>query len=710
MDSEAASLPLSHYLWIVRRNAWRIAGFVATVVVATIIVSARLTPVYESTATVYVDRQEAKNIVGRDSESSAVSTFDAEQFLATQIRMIQADSVVRPVAQRYNLLERENQLTEDKDKNAKATDAPILLKKLKVSRPPNTYLLQISYRSTDPQLAADVANGIAASYIDHTYNIRAKSSVSLSRYMERQIEELRAKMEDSQGRLAQLERELNVVDSAEDKTNTLSRRLIDLNADYAKAQTELARAKAAYDSIRGGSLEAVLLSPQADSLKRLVDRRNEQNERFAEIKAHFGPNHPEFKKIAAQVRTLDEQVEATRKQIARQAEVEFESAAARESMIKANFDKAKAESDSLNARSFDYRRVKQEAEADKKLYDELVRKIREAGINSSFQNNVVRVSDPARAAFKPVFPDLKLNVLLAFLFSTLLGIGAAILSDALDDTIRDPEQVTRSLNTHVIGTLPAVKEVKSLQIAMVKPEPGAAMALAAPADRQLSTYDEAIRTLRSSVMLMDFDRRIRTLLMSSATAAEGKSTTAGHLAFTHAEQKKRTLLIDCDLRRPSQHKIFGIDTKVGLSNILNGDLDWRQAILRPETNPYLDIITAGPPSRRAADMLGSTMPGLIEEMSRDYDLIVLDGPPLLGFAESLQMAAAADGVIVVTRAGETSRKAVANAIQTLQQLRANIVGLVLNQVKKHHSDHYYYYGYYGKYYKHYYAESARSGV
>jgi capsular exopolysaccharide synthesis family protein len=320
------------------------------------------------------------------------------------------------------------------------------------------------------------------------------------------------------------------------------------------------------------------------------------------------------------------------------------------------------------------------------------------------------VSDPARAAFKPVFPDLKLNVLLAFLFSTLLGIGAAILSDALDDTIRDPEQVTRSLNTHVIGTLPAVKEVKSLQIAMMKPEPGAAMDLAVPADRQLSTYDEAIRTLRSSVMLMDFDRRIRTLLMSSATAAEGKSTTAGHLAFTHAEQKKRTLLIDCDLRRPSQHKIFGIETKVGLSNILNGDLDWRQAILRPETNPYLDIITAGPPSRRAADMLGSTMPGLIEEMSRDYDLIVLDGPPLLGFAESLQMAAAADGVIVVTRAGETSRKAVANAIQTLQQLRANVVGLVLNQVKKHHSDHYYYYGYYGKYYKRYYAESARSGV
>ena len=668
--------------------------------VAVVIVSARLTPVYESMATVYVDRQEAKNIVGRDSESTAVTSFDAEQFIATQMKMIQSDSVVRPVAQRYGLLEREQQLTDDKETNAKALDAPIELKKLRVSRPPNTYLLQIAYRSTDSQLAADVANGIAASYIDHTYNIRTRSSVSLSRYMERQIEELRAKMEDSQARLAQLERELNVVDSAEDKTNTLSRRLIDLNSDYAKAQTELARAKASYDAIRAGSLDAVLLSAQADSLKRLVDRRNDQNERFAEVKAHFGPNHPEYKKIAAQVRTLDEQVESTRRQIVRQSEVEFESAASREAMIKKNFDDAKAESDRLNARSFEYRRVKQEAEADKRLYDELVRKIREAGINASFQNNVVRIADPARPGWEPVFPKLKLNLLLGFVFATLLGIAIAILSDTLDSTIRDPEQVSRSLNTNVIGTLPAVKQVKALQIPMTKGAPGTELA---PADRQLSSYDEAIRTLRSSVMLMDFDRRIRTLLLSSATAGEGKSTTAGHFAFNHAAQKKRTLLVDCDLRRPTQHKIFGIDTKIGLSNVLNGELPWRDAILRPETNEHLDIITAGPPSRRAADLLGASMSSLIEDMSKDYDLIVLDGPPLLGFAESLQMAAAADGVIVVTRAGETSRKAVAAAVRTLYQLRANVVGLVLNQVKKHHSDQYYYQGYYGKYYKNYYS-------
>jgi capsular exopolysaccharide synthesis family protein len=207
------------------------------------------------------------------------------------------------------------------------------------------------------------------------------------------------------------------------------------------------------------------------------------------------------------------------------------------------------------------------------------------------------------------------------------------------------------------------------------------------------------------VLLTDFDRRLRTLLFTSATASEGKSTTAGHLAFAHAEQQKKTLLIDCDLRRPSQHKLFGIGLNQGLSNVLNGEMSWQDSLLHLATNPYLDVITAGPPSRRAADMIGQLLGPMMEEMSREYDLVVLDAPPLLGFAESLQMASSADGVIVVTRAGETSRKAVAAALTTLTHLRANVLGLVLNQVKKHHSDHYYYYGYYGKYYKKYQASA-----
>jgi polysaccharide biosynthesis transport protein len=701
-DAGDVTLPLSHYLWILRRHAWKIGAFILVVLIATAVISLRLTPVYESTATLYVDRQEAKGIVGQESQANVPSTLDAESFLASQIRLLQSDSVVRPVAQRFKLLESEQQLAKEADQ-ARAQDAPIVLRNLKVARPPNTYLLQVSYRSPDPQLAADVANHVAQSYIEHTYNIRIRSSQSLSRFMERQIEELRAKMEDSSGRLAQMERELNVI-NPEEKTNILSARLLQLNTEYTRAQAERVTAEAAFEQTRSGSLESAQVSGQGEAIRRLPGRQNEAAERFAEVKAHFGVNHPEFRKAQAQLREIQSQVDATRDNAIRRMQVEYEQAQAREKMLERSVNETKAEYDTLNFRSFEYQRAKREAEADKNLYDELVRKIREAGINAGFQNNMVRIADAARPAWKPVFPKLTLNLLLAFLFSSLLAVGAAILVDTLDNTIRDPEQVARTLKTHIIGTLPSVKNTRELMLPaklLAAGETHVEDPAARPKDRQFSTYEEAVRTIRSSVLLTDFDRRLRTLLMTSATASEGKSTTAGHLAFAHAEQRKRTLLIDCDLRRPSQHKLFGLPLGAGLSNVLNGETGWRDVLIRPANNEFLDIITAGPPSRRAADMIGQLLGPVMEEMARDYDLVILDAPPLLGFAESLQMASSADGVIVVTRAGETSQKAVAAALTTLSHLRANVLGLVLNQVKKHHADSYYYYGYYGKYYKRY---------
>jgi capsular exopolysaccharide synthesis family protein len=173
------------------------------------------------------------------------------------------------------------------------------------------------------------------------------------------------------------------------------------------------------------------------------------------------------------------------------------------------------------------------------------------------------------------------------------------------------------------------------------------------------------------------------------------------MAVAHAQQHRRTLVIDGDLRRPSIHKRFGMQNTLGLSNVLLNDLPWREALLKPPGIPDLDILPAGSVSRRAADLIGNGLQPLLDECSAHYDLIILDAPPLLGFPEPLQMATAVDGVVIVARAGQTSRKGVASVLHTLHRLRANVVGLVLNEVHREISDTYYYYGYYGKYYKHY---------
>jgi capsular exopolysaccharide synthesis family protein len=708
-EPEEPAVPLSHYLWIVKRHRWKILAFVAACVISTLIVSLRLTPIYESTAVIDIDRRMPTGILGQEATQSA--TNDADQFLATQIKLIQADAVLRPVALKYKLRELEN---DDWDKrrlkDAEAEDTPVILKKLKVTRPPNTYILLISYQSPDKRLAADVANGIAQSYLEHTYTIRYRASAGLSQFMEKQLEELRAKMERSSAALLQFEREMKII-NPEEKTNIVSARLLQLNEEYTTAQGDRVRKEAAYSSIRGGTMAAAQVSTQGEALRKLTDSLNEARQKFAEVKTHYGANHPEFKRAQTAVDEIESQLQSTKESIAQRVEIEYRGAVDREQMLQKAVMETKAEFDKLNARSFEYQSIKREAEGDKKLYEDLVRKIKEAGINAGFQNSSIRVADAARPGLKQVFPYTELNVALAFLFSSLLAFGVAVMSDAMDTTIRDPEQVFRTLRTQVVGSLPQVKTWRG-QLATVSSNGsgGSVLATAETANRSLSTYEEAIRTLRNSILLTDFDRQFRTLLVTSASPSEGKSTIAIHLAVAHAQQHRRTLVIDGDLRRPSVHKRFGLQNTLGLSNVLLNDLPWRETLLKPAGIPDLDILPAGSVSRRAADLMGVGLQRLLDDCSNHYDLIILDAPPLLGFPEPLQMATAVDGVVIVARAGQTSRKGVASVLSTLHRLRANVIGLVLNEVHREISDTYYYYGYYGKYYKHYNNPGTDGGV
>ncbi len=689
-EPQQATVPLAHYLWILRRHRWRLLSFIGTCVIATLLISLRLTPVYEATATVDIDRQSPPGVVGQEATRTALN--DADQFLATQVKLIQSDAVLRPVERKYHLREVEGTVAADDKRRADAENAPVTLKKLKVTRPPNTYLLLISYRATDPRLAADVANGVARSYIENTFNLRFKASASLSEFMEKQIEELRAKMERSTAALAQFERELNVI-NPEERTSILSARLLQLNTEYTNAQADRVRKEAAAHSLNTGEIEAAQASAQGESLRKLTEHLNDAQERFEQVKMQYGVNHPEYRKASRQLTEIQRQLEETRQNIADRVNVEFREAENRERMLQKAVAQTKAEFDALNARSFQYQQLKREAESDKKLYDEIATKIKEAGINATFQNSSIRMADLARPPIKAVFPNIPLNVILALLFSCLLGIGAAVLADVLDNTVRDPDEISRSLGVQVIGTLPSVKSWrKRLTPVAVTGESNALAKLDAGMDEPTAGFAESIRTLRNAILLSDFDRRLKTILVTSSAPAEGKSTTAAYLAISHAQQGKKTLIIDGDLRRPSLHRRFDLPGGTGLSNILLSETTWRDAVLPVPGIENLEVLPAGPPSRRASDMVGSEIADLLDEIARDYDLVILDAPPLLGFAEPLQMSTGVDGVLIVARAAETNRKSLASVVSTLVRLRANVIGVVLNEVRRDHNDSYYYYG------------------
>jgi capsular exopolysaccharide synthesis family protein len=476
---------------------------------------------------------------------------------------------------------------------------------------------------------------------------------------------------------------------------------LQLNTEYTTAQAERVSKESAWNAIKSGSLEAAQVSSQGQDLAKLSDSLNQARQRFALVKSTYGSTHPEYRKAASELAEVESQYESTRSNIARRIEVEYREALNREQMLQTAVAETKAEWDRINSKSFEYQQLKQGADANKTLYDELIRKIREADINAGFQNNNIRIADLARPTWDPVYPNQKLNLMLAFLFSTLLAVGAVLLLDSLDTTLRDPKEASRFLGTDVIGTMPIDKLAAQLPKSAAPVPAGAIVAKTSQSGnrkgyyRSASDFDEAIRTIRNTILLSDFEGRLRSIVLTSATPSEGKTTIAAHLAIANADRGKKTLLVDADLRRPSLHTKFGFAPREGLSNVLTGELPWQDVVLPVEGKPNLSLLPSGPGSHRAADLIGPRLSSLLDEFAKEYDLVILDSPPLLGFAECLQMATAADGVLIISLAGETRRRAVAEVISVLNRVRANIVGVVLNQVSHNTSaDGYSYYGYY----------------
>lgn len=685
-----AVTPFSYYGSVLRRNAWTIFGAVAVTLALTYGVSSLLTPVYEATATVDIDLRTPSGVLGTDSRQ--VSNLDSDQFMATQMKLIQSDSVLRPVVEKYHLLELEKQYPDRPDLEPVLANSPVKLRKLRVNRPPNTFLVQIAYRSPDRNLSSAVANAIANSYIQHTYDLRFRSSEDVSEFMERQLEQLKAKMEKSSDKLEAFAKDLSVADP-EQRTAILSSRLVQLNTEYTTAEADRLRKEAAFHAMENGSLEAAEVSTQGDALKQLNERLSEAQQRFASVKNQFGKNFPDYKKAAQEVDELQSQVNQTRDSIAKRVEIEYHQAVNRESMLQATVADLKKEFDALNARSFEYQTLKRDAEADKKLYDELEQKIKEAGINAGFQNSSVRLADPARPTLKPTYPDTKLNLLIAFCVSLCGSMVLVVAIDRRSLTVRDPEAVLRNLRIRVVGSLPRLKGETRVAPALDGTESRGRLATL---DRVM--FDEAIQSLRSAVLLAPGNRELRCLAVTSALPGDGKTMTACHFAAANARKGRKTLLIDFDLRRPQVDRCMGIESTETMEEMLRGKAP-RQSGRRKAGDqlPNLDILSLEKGDEELASIGGAAIPLILAEARKEYDLVVVDSPPMLGFSAPLDIAAWSDAVLLIAVAGQTDGRLLERCISMLRQVGAENISLVLNKVTAKNSE----YGYYGNYLKHY---------
>jgi capsular exopolysaccharide synthesis family protein len=683
---------LSHFIRILQRQKWKLMLFIALAMMAAVVLQYTLTKLYEATAQVKIDRHTTTGVLG--TEASQVSAVDdMDQIITTQVQLAQSDPVLRPVAEKFNLLENEGQLKGlTPQQMERKSSSPVELKRLKVLRPPNTYLISISYRAANPQLASEVANGIAASLVNHSKETANRPYAEISALIEKHMAELRIKMADTAQRLVQDEKELDIVDP-ENHTTILMARLDQLNVEFTNAQTDRLHKEAILNTVTATPSVAAARAAepinQPSILHEAMERFEIARQQFSAARSYYGANHPEYEKAKEQLDEAQAQMDAARNGTSDRARADYEQALDREKKLKDMIAETKIQVDNQKQLAIDYEQLKSEAERDKTTYDDLEKRNEEADVNDHYRDATVQLVAPARPPYSPIFPKLSVNLPVAFVLSAILGILAVVLADSLDNTFSDPEEVANKLNVDVLASIPIVRRLPPVRMAgptLLPADNGGKNA------ELTALYGESIRILRNTISLAALDKPIHTLLMTSANPAEGKSTTSVHLAMSCAQVGKKVLLIDADMRRPTIHKQFGVSGETGLSEILTRGIPFGDAMVQiDDTDLYL--LPAGPVSQQASDLISIGFASVLAKISRDFDLVIIDGPPMLGLAETQEMASMVDGVLLVTKAGSTTGKAVADAMAGMLRVRANILGIVINQVKPSRGGYGYGYGY-----------------
>jgi polysaccharide biosynthesis transport protein len=669
-----ATASLAQFTKIIRKQRWKLLAFVAFAMAAAVTAQFAVPKVYEASALVKVDRHAVGGVVGPEA-SKVSSVDDMDQIITTQIEMAQSDPVLRPVAERYNLLANKKPV---KAANANATQGatPIELKDLKVSRPPNTYLVRISYRAHDPQLAANVANAVAQSLTEHANDTGKNSYEQISALVAQDMTALRAKMEASEKQLTQFEKQLNMVDPSQ-RATILTARLSQINTEYTTAQEERIRRESILSQVNGSQSLASAQTAQAAAqdtlLNEAIQRLNTARQQFALARSYYGEGHPEYVKSQKQVQEVEVQVDELRARATDRARAEYQQALNRESRLHGVVNQTKAEEDSLRAVAHQYEQLRSEADNDKKIYEDLATRTRIAGINQQFQNATVQIAARALVPQDQIFPKLLINLPLALIVSGILGILIAVLGNALDTTFSDSEEVASQLHVDVLAAIPAAKlPTMSHNLA--------AAAGNSKRSAELLSYDEAIRTVRTALSLASTDRPMRSVLVTSAVPGEGKSTTAAQLAIACAQIGRKVLLIDANFRRPALHEMFGEQGATGFADVLQGKRSYADAIRKSE-QPGLFVMPAGPLPQRATDLISIGFSKLLDKVRREFDLIIIDAPHVLGASETQELAGLADGVLFLTKASATNGKLVSDALSTVLRTGANLIGVVMNQVK-----------------------------
>jgi succinoglycan biosynthesis transport protein ExoP len=701
---------LYDYLLILRKHQWLILSFLVAVVTIVSIATFRMKPVYVTTARIEIDRENS-NILPFPGIDSYDFMMDMDNYIETQSRILTSETLALQTIRNSGLIPHAEMQGAPAGSEAftsgnlanhkRPPELGEFLGSLSVRRVPQSRLLDVSFESTSPQLAAEILNAHVQNFLEQNFRSRYDTTNKATEFLTSQLSDLKVQVQESEDARLAYERQHQIWE-LDGNQNITTQRLNDLNRQLTDAQSERMRKEALYEFAKAGNLDVIPQLRENSSLQDLMRKRSELYSQFTDALNQYGPNFPKVQRLQSHLKEIDGLMDNEKRNILETMGNDYNAARQREGLLNEALNEQKNDVSLMSQSLVEYNILKRQAEANKTMYDGLLTKLKEANIAAGLKSSNIRVVDPAMVPSTPARPAKTKNIALSLLVGLVGGIGLALLREYLDNTVKTPDDIENLVRLPSLAVVPAFtidngngRRGRLLGGASANGHEKRIELVAQHLPK--SQMSEAFRALRTALLLSQADHPPQVILVTSALPREGKTTAAANLAVTLAQLGDRTLLIDADLRKPGVGRLLNMtDGKyAGLSSYLAGVSSLDLVTVPHSAIPNLVAIPTGPLPPNPADLLSSRkLAEALRQLRNQYKFIVIDSPPIMAATDAVILSVQADGVLLVVRSGETPKEAFTRARDLLASVNCHLLGVVLNAVDSTAPDYYYSYRYY----------------
>lgn len=699
-EEQTLNLDLRRYFDALRKYTWAMVAMIALAVTAAVIYTNRQAPIYQAQASVQIEPR-IPDLLGQGQDALLRGGGGTSDYYKQQKQVLNSYSLIRQTVEQHRLYLR---ILSDLERGSKHVDELVDLAtsrirgSISIRYPEADRIMYVVVRNTNPQLAADIANAHVKTYIEYSRGLLSTDTKQASSALTTEFDDAERRLRESEAALYQYQKDNDLLAvTLEERQNMVSSGITTYTSKLTEAHGRRIELSAQLDRMQKALQQDVLQSPilsmagdktSFDSLR--ADYYGERN-KFIELEKEVGAKNPQYQMQKAKMDDLYAALQTEANRMVAAVSEQLQAVIATEAALKTEVEKATKEAIALGPKVVEYNELLRRKKSDEDRYNILRQRLSTTNLTDRMTRNIetnVRPLDEARPAGAPVFPSLRRNIITAVVLSFLVGLGLIFLIVFLDRSIKSTEDAQQAAGAPILGIIPLIDES-----ALSKGDVGARDLYVHK--NPTSLIAECCRSLRTNILFSAADRQIKTIVVSSANQGEGKTTSCIYLGTTMAQSGQRVLLVDTDMRRPRLHVSTGVPRKNGLSNLLVGELDYDDVIKTTEI-PNLFVLPCGPTPPNPAELLMSQrFETVMAELSKRFDRVIFDSPPLQVVTDGVVLSKHADGVILIVKAAQTLRDELKRSARHVRTVGGTIFGVIVNGIEPDSRSGYSYYQYSG---------------